>query len=70
MVKQEKKIQLLDISMIIGLFFAACFFGKISMDYFGDTWIAFNGPALGILVVGGVIWWAIRRFIIKKWDEK
>lgn len=52
---QERKMQILDVSVTAVLFIVACVLGKISMNRFGDTWIAFNGPALGTLAVGGAV---------------
>lgn len=62
---QERRMQILDISVIVVLLIISCLLGKISMNYFGDTWIAFNGPALGTLAVG-VLWMVIRKRLIKK----
>lgn len=55
MLDQERKFQALDISVTAVLFLVACILGKSSMNHFGDTWIAFNGPALGILALGGTV---------------
>ena len=66
---QERKLQALDIVVTAVLFITACILGKISMNHFGDTWIAFNGPALGSLAVG-VLWTVIRKRLIKKWEGK
>lgn len=63
---QERKMQILDISVTVVLFIVACILGKVSMNHFGDTWIAFNGPALGTLAVGELVWWRIRKIITKK----
>lgn len=65
-----KKLQILDITITIILFIIACFVGKTMMNIY-DTWVAFNGSALGVLGLGELIWWLIREYIInKKWFNK
>ncbi len=68
--ENEKKLEILDICVIFALFLVACLLGKLCMNRFGDTWISFNGPALGTLAVGGTIWRKIRRIIKRKLEEK
>lgn len=63
-------MQVLDIFVSIIIFMLACFFGKISMAYFGDIWIAFNVSAFGTLVIGEIVWWRVRKKIAKKWENK
>lgn len=62
----EKKIQIIDVSVTIFLVLAASILGKISMNHFGDTWIALNGPVLGTLAVGELLWWRVRKRVIQK----
>lgn len=62
-------MQALDITVTILLFVVGCIAGKIMMIYASDTWIAFNGPAIGILAIGELVWWRIRKNIKKKWEE-
>ena len=69
MIEHERKMQVMDITVIILLFVIGCIAGKIMMIYASDTWISFNGPAIGILVIGELIWWRIRKIIKKKWEE-
>lgn len=70
MIEHERKMQVMDITVIILLFVIGCIAGKIMMINTSDTWISFNGPAIGILVIGELIWWRIRKIIIKKkWEE-
>lgn len=57
---KERKLQVLDITVVIVLFFLACFTGKYVMTYVSDPWLGFNGPALGILAVGEFIWFFVR----------
>ncbi len=65
MLRQEYKLQILDIFVILVSSFLACFFGKISMVYFGDNWMAFYGSAFVTLFICGAIWRTIRRIITK-----
>ena len=69
MIGHERKLQALDITVTILLFVIGCVAGKIMMIYASDTWIAFNGPAIGILAIGELVWWRIRKNIKKKWEE-
>lgn len=69
MIEHERKIQALDITVTTLLFVVGCIAGKIMMICASDTWIAFNGPAIGILAIGELIWWRIRKRIKKKWEE-
>lgn len=64
----EKKLQILDLTITIIVFIIACIIGKLVMTKC-DTWIAFNGPALGILAVGELVWWRVRKLIVKKWED-
>lgn len=35
-----------------------------------DTWLSFNGPALGVLAAGGLIWWRIRKKPVENNDKE
>ena len=65
----ERKLQMLDLIVVAVLFTAGCFVGKLVMENVADTWIAFNGPALGILGVGELIWWRVRKRIVNRHDK-
>ena len=69
MIEHERKMQALDITVTIRLFIIGCVAGKIMQIYASDTWIAFNGATIGILVTGELIWWRARKRIKKKWEE-
>lgn len=58
---KERKLQVLDITVVIVLFILACAVGKLVMTYVADTSIGFNGSALGIPAVGELIWFYVRR---------
>ena len=42
---------------------------QFMMVYVSDAWLSFNGPAIGVLIIGEVVWWRIRKKLIKKWEE-
>lgn len=69
MLDYERKLQILDITIISVLFIIGCVAGKLMMVYASDTWLSFNGPALGVLIIGEVVWWRIRKKLIRKWEE-
>lgn len=58
--KKERIMQVLDIAVVTILFIGGCVVGKVIMERY-DTWLSFNGPAIGLLVVGEIIWWFIRK---------
>jgi len=68
-IEHERKMQALDMTVIIVLFIIGCVAGKLMMIYASDTWIAFNGPALGVLAVGELARWRVGKRIKKKWEE-
>lgn len=57
----ERKLQILDITVTILIFTVGCILGKLVMVHTADTWFAFNGPVLGILGVGELLWWNARN---------
>ncbi len=65
MVDKEKKLQILDIVVWMTLILIACIVGKLIMNVH-DTWLGFNGPVLGIMGIGGLVWWKIRKIIYGK----
>ena len=69
MLYREKKLNILDILIVCVLFITGCFGGKLVTENVEDTWIAFNGPAIGALLIGELVWWRIRKKLIKKWEE-
>ena len=57
---REEKQMIIDLIVTIVLVSVGCYVGKLLMDKY-DTWISFNGPAIGILVIGELIWWGIKK---------
>ena len=70
MLDKERKLQVLDISVVIVVFIVACIASKYITTHVSDTWLRFNGPAIGILAVGELIWWRIRKRLIRKWEDE
>lgn len=66
----EWKLQTIDILVTIVLFVIGCFAGKLVMKYYSDTWLGFNGPAIGVVVIGELVWSQIRKSVKKKLEEK
>lgn len=67
MLDYERKLQIWDITITIVLFIIGCVAGKLMTIYASDTWFSFNAPAIGILFIGELIWWRVRKRLIKKW---
>lgn len=63
------KLQIIDLTVTIILFSIGCWVGSVVMKS-GNTWIRFNAPAIGILLVGEMIWMLIRKRMVKGWVEK
>lgn len=63
---KDSKMQLFDLRVTIVLFIIACFVRKVVLDSFSDSWLAFNDPAIGILLFGELLWLFIRKKLIKK----
>jgi len=61
----ERKTQVLDLTVTIIIFVIASFVGKAAMDSY-HTWTSFNVPAIGLLVVGELLWWRIRKKLVDK----
>ena len=57
---REEKKMIIDLIVTIVLVSIGCFVGKLLMDKY-NTWISFNGPAIGILLAGDALWWKIRK---------
>ena len=69
MQNNERKLQILDLSVTIVLFVVACIIGKMMLMRY-DTWVSFNAPAIGVLSVGELIWWRIRKKLVEKNENK
>ena len=65
----ERLTQVLDILVTIIIFTIGCVVGKNLMDTY-NTWISFNGPAIGILLVGEALWFKLRKHLVKKSGER
>ena len=66
----ERKLQTIDILATLGLFVIGGFAGKLIMNYYSDTWLGFNGPAIGVVAIGELVWSQIRKSVKKKLEEK
>ena len=69
MIERERKMQALDITVTILIFVVGCIVGKLVMERY-DTWFSFNGPAIGVLSIGELIWWRVRKQLIWKWEDR
>ena len=56
-------MQVVDVLVTIILFVVSCAIGKVVMNYFGESVISFNIPAIVILALGGLGWKVIRKKI-------
>jgi len=65
----DKILGILDFIVLFGLITLGCFTGKAVMNTVTDTVLGFNGPAIGVLAFGELIWNAIRKKLQKRWDS-
>lgn len=59
------KKTIVNLIVAIVLITLGCIVGKLVMENVADTWIAFNGPALGIFGIGELIWWRISKRLFR-----
>lgn len=65
----ERKLQILDLTVSILLFVVGYIIGKLVMNVY-DSWISFNRPAIGIVLLGELLWMKIiRRAMVKKYEK-
>lgn len=62
-------MKIADILVSTFIILIAIILGKICMLYYGDSWMAFNGPVLAILLIGFGVYFTIRDYIKRK-DRK
>lgn len=65
-VNYEIKQQILDITAIIIIFFAAMFLGRICMNEYGGTWFLFYVLTFMLIIAGMEIW----RYLKKRNNKK
>ena len=63
--EKEGKKTIASLIVTIALVSIGCFVGKLVTERIADTWIAFNGPTIGILILGELAWWRISKRIFK-----
>ena len=68
MLKHERKLQVLDLIVIIALIFFGCVLGKLGAERYGSV-ISLNGSMIGVLLIGEFIWYRVKKWLIKKWEE-
>ena len=69
MLNEERKIQILDLTVLMILFFLSGTAGKYVMTYTTDTILGFNGVAIGTMMVGELLWTRVRNNLIHRLDE-
>lgn len=60
---------MLDLTAVIVLFVVGCFLWKLCMSY-DNARLAFDAPALGIFAIGELVWWRVRKRIVKRIEDK
>ncbi len=61
----ENMTQVMDLAATIILFEVGCMIRKLVMNTY-DTWLSFNGLAIGVLVIGELVWWEAKTNFSKK----
>ena len=57
----ENKRLAIDVVVATSIFLLACFAGKTVMANGGDSGFSFGLPAIGIFVIGEIVWLWIRK---------
>lgn len=70
MTETENKIQLFDFIVLFICVFAGCLAGRYVMDHILNSILGFNGPAIGVLVIGELIWLKTRGILQKRWSKQ
>lgn len=70
MMDAEKRIQVLDFALLFLLVALGCMLGKFSMTHISNSILGFNIPAIGILVIGELIWVKVRGNLQQRWNKK
>lgn len=65
----EKKLEILDFVVLFGLIIVSCLTGKLMMDRVDNSLLSFNVPAIGVLVVGELIWLKVRGKLQENRDK-
>lgn len=68
--ESENRIQVLSIIVLIALAIIGCMVGSFVMNNFSNTMLGFNGPAIGVLAIGELIWMKVRSILQKCWDKQ
>ena len=70
MPEKNLKIEYIDILVTCMLFVVGCAIGKLGVEHFGESIWAFNIPAIGLFLVGELIFYLIKRVLSKLFSEK
>lgn len=62
--KAEKKVEVLNLIVIIALFIIECVVGKYVMNGISNSWISITATAVGVFLVGEELWDLIRIKIV------
>lgn len=67
--EKDRKQTIANVTVAIVLFFIGTLVGKIAMENIADTWLMFNAPSIGILVIGELAWLRLSKIflIIDMW---
>lgn len=63
MLDKNQKSEYVEIIVTCILFIVGCAFGKLGIEYFGESIWAFNIPAISIFVLGELVLYAIKGII-------
>lgn len=64
----ENKIQLLDFIVLFTCIFFGCLAGRYVMNSISYSILGFNGPAIGVLAAGELIWLKARGILLNRWN--
>ena len=62
--KAEKRMEVINLIVIIALFIIGCAIEKYVMNGNNNSWISFTGTAIGVFLIGEGLWDLIRIKIV------
>lgn len=65
----EKKLQILDMIILMTLVLVGCMAGKAVMIRTSGSILGFNIPAISVLVAGEFIWAKVRSILRQRWSD-
>lgn len=70
MQKNERIQRFICLTVTFILFILGCILGKVCHENYVDTWFSFNVPALGIFLIGELLWYIVSRKLFEMIEKR